>query len=452
MALPLFWDGLPLFTSALKTSKQLKKIIIPLLISCCISFLASAQISQNSLAQLDSAFGPQSFFDGHLSGFMLYDLESKQVVFEKNSHIYQIPASTVKLLTLYGALQVLQDSTQTVRYQSAGDTLKIWGSGDPSWKYKDFYQPDFQKIIGNHSIVQFSDANQISPSFGYGWQWDDYYFDYAAERSSLPVYGHLVQVEIIGDSLQLFPNFFQESLELSSQNLKELERDFHSNTFYFNPNTFLGREKYLPFLVEPQVITQLGSQETGKPWIYKSDSLPAAHQQWRGAPLAPLLKEMMLFSDNFIAEQVLFMTSDKLFQTLDSDRAVDYLLKTSLSDLPDRPKWVDGSGLSRHNLITPRSLVRVVEKLQEILPEGQFEEYLAVGGKSGTLKNTFQAADPYIFAKTGSMTASYNLAGLVKTKSGKTYAFAFMNSNFPFPVSAVRKEVEKVMLQVRDHF
>ena len=210
----------------------MKKITISLLISCCISILASAQISQNnSLAQLDSAFGPQSFFDGHLSGFMLYDLESKQVVFEKNSHLYQIPASTVKLLTLYGALQVLQDSTQTLRYQSAGDTLKIWGSGDPSWKYKDFYQPDFQKIIGNHSIVQFSDANQISPSFGYGWQWDDYYFDYAAERSSLPVYGNLVQVEKIGDSLQLFPKSFQERLELSSQNLKELERDFHRNTF-----------------------------------------------------------------------------------------------------------------------------------------------------------------------------------------------------------------------------
>ena len=140
------------------------------------------------------------------------------------------------------------------------------------------------------------------------------------------------------------------------------------------------------------------------------------------------------------------------FQTLDSERTIDYLLKTSLSDLPDRPKWVDGSGLSRHNLITPRSLVRVVEKLQELLPKEQFEEYLAIGGKSGTLKNTFQAADPYIFAKTGSMTASYSLAGLVKTKSGKTYAFAFMNSNFPFAVSTVRKEVEKVMIQVRDHF
>ncbi|NDE62312.1 MAG: D-alanyl-D-alanine carboxypeptidase, partial [Cyclobacteriaceae bacterium] len=76
----------------------------------------------------------------------------------------------------------------------------------------------------------------------------------------------------------------------------------------------------------------------------------------------------------------------------------------------------------------------------------------AVGGKTGTLKNSFQAAEPYVFAKTGSMSHSYNLAGMVKTRSGKTYAFAFMNTNFPYPVSTVRKEVEKVMLYIKDHF
>ncbi len=430
----------------------MKRTLLSLLLSFCITSIASAQVSQASIVHLDSAFGPQSFFDGHLTGFMLYDLASKQVVFEKNSHQHQTPASTVKLLTLYGALQILQDSTQTLRYLAAGDTLKIWGSGDPSWKYKNFYQPDFQKIIGNYAVIQYSDANQISPSFGYGWQWDDYLFAYAAERSSLPIYGNLVQMEKVGDSLRLSPKTFQQGLQYSNQNLKELERDYHSNTFFFNPLTFLGRAKHLPFLVESPLVAELASQETGKPWIYKSDSLPTAHQQWRGAPLAPLLKEMMLFSDNFIAEQVLWMTSDRLFQILDSERAIDYLLKTSLSDLPDRPKWVDGSGLSRHNLITPRSLVRVIEKLQELLPEEQFKEYLAIGGKSGTLKNTFQAAEPYVFAKTGSMTASYSLAGIVNTKSGKTYAFAFMNSNFPFAVSTVRKEVEKIMIHVRDHF
>lgn len=430
----------------------MKRKLIYTLLLALTCFRLSAQVSQEAIYQLETSFGPQRFFQGHLTGFMLYDLESQQVIFEKNSHQYQIPSSTTKLLTLYGALLVLEDSTQTLRYQSADDTLKIWGSGDPSWRYKDFYQPDFQKIIANHKVIQFSDANQISPSYGYGWQWDDYYFAYAAERSSLPIYGNLVKMEKEGNKPQLFPKIFQNELQPSSQFLEEVQRDFHSNTFFYNPQTFIGREKQLPFLVNPSLITQLGSELTGIPWIYRPDSLPSIHQIWRGSPLTPLLQEMMRESDNFIAEQLLFSISDKLFQELATERAIDYLLKTALSDLPDTPKWVDGSGLSRHNLITPRSLVRVVEKLVELLPEGELENLLAVGGKSGTLKNTFQASTPYIFAKTGSMTASYNLAGLVKTKSGKTYAFAFMNSNFPFAVSRVRKEVENVMLQIRDHF
>jgi len=430
----------------------LKRELIYTLLLALTCFQLSAQVSQEAIYQLETSFGPQRFFQGHLTGFMLYDLESQQVIFEKNSHQYQIPSSTTKLLTLYGALLVLEDSTQTLRYQSADDTLKIWGSGDPSWRYKDFYQPDFQKIIANHKVIQFSDANQISPSYGYGWQWDDYYFAYAAERSSLPIYGNLVKMEKEGNKPQLFPKIFQNELQPSSQALEEVQRDFHSNTFFYNPQTFIGREKQLPFLVNPSLITQLGSELTGIPWIYRPDSLPSIHQIWRGSPLTPLLQEMMRESDNFIAEQLLFSISDKLFQELATERAIDYLLKTALSDLPDMPKWVDGSGLSRHNLITPRSLVRVVEKLVELLPEGELENLLAVGGKSGTLKNTFQASTPYIFAKTGSMTASYNLAGLVKTKSGKTFAFAFMNSNFPFAVSRVRKEVENVMLQIRDHF
>lgn len=430
----------------------MKRELLYTLLLALTCFRLSAQVSEETIDQLEANFGPQSFFQGHITGFMLYDLESQQVVFEKNSHQYQIPSSTTKLLTLYGALVVLKDSTQTLRYHSTGDTLKIWGSGDPSWKYKDFYQPDFQKIIGNHAVIQFSDANQISPPFGYGWQWDDYYYDYAPERSSLPIYGNLVKVEKEGNMPQLFPKIFQTDLQLSSRILEEVQRDFHSNIFFYNPQTFVGREKQLPFLVNPSLITQLGAELTGIPWIYRPDSLPSNHQIWRGTPLTPLLQEMMLESDNFIAEQLLFNISDKLFQELASERAIDYLLKTALSDLPDVPKWVDGSGLSRHNLITPRTLVRVMEKLVELLSEGELENLLAVGGKSGTLKNTFQAATPYIFAKTGSMTASYNLAGLVKTKSGKTYAFAFMNSNFPFAVSRVRKEVENVMLQIRDHF
>lgn len=412
----------------------------------------SAQIKQDNYLALEKALGPESFFNGHLTGFMLYDLDSQHVEFEKNSQIRILPASTTKLFTLFASLVILQDSTQTLRYVSAGDTLKIWGSGDPTWKYKEFAQPDFQKVLGNHSVIQFSDANQVSPSLGYGWQWDDYYYDFSAERSSLPIYGNLVQVQKNSNKLELLPSFFQDQLAITSKAVKELERDFHSNRFYYNPSTYVGRERFIPFLTTPEILVQLAEAETGKRWIYKPEPLPSDHLVWRASVLAPILKEMMQESDNFLAEQLLFMVSDRLFQTLDTERAIEYMVKTYLNDLPDQPKWVDGSGLSRHNLFTPRSMVTLFEKLYRLLPEAELNEYLAIGGKTGTLKNSFQAAEPYIFAKTGSMSNNYSLVGLVKTKSGKNYAFAFMNTNFPYPASTVRKEVEKVMVMVRDGF
>ena len=97
-------------------------------------------------------------------------------------------------------------------------------------------------------------------------------------------------------------------------------------------------------------------------------------------------------------------------------------------------------------------MVAIFEKIYRILPQNQLYELLPTGGKTGTLKNSYQAAEPYIFAKTGTMSNNHSLVGLIKTKSGRTYCFAFMNSNYPYAASTVRKEMEKVMLLVRDGF
>ncbi len=407
-----------------------------------------AQLSRDNYALLEKSLGEQSFFNGHLTGFYLYDLDSQRVIFEKNSQIRFLPASTTKLFTLFASILILQDSTQTLRYISSGDTLKIWGSGDPTWKYKQFTSPDFQKIIGNHSVIQFSDANQVSQAFGYGWQWDDYYFDYSAERSPLPIYGNLLEVKKVGNRPEIFPNRFE--IRTTSKPIKELERALHQNVFYYNPATFIGRERHIPILSSGELTVSLAAEITGKKWIYKPDSLPENHLVWRGSPLFPILKEMMLESDNFLAEQLLWMISDRLFQTLDTERAIEYILKTYLSDLPDPPKWVDGSGLSRHNLFTPRSMVALFEKLYRILPEDQLYALLPTGGGSGTLKNSFQAAQPYIFAKTGTMSNHFSLVGVIRGKSGRNYAFAFMNSNYPYGASVVRREVENVLVKLKD--
>ncbi|TXE03096.1 D-alanyl-D-alanine carboxypeptidase [Algoriphagus aquimarinus] len=409
-----------------------------------------AQLNRDQYIKLESALGEGSFFNGHLTGFMLYDLDSQRVLYEKNSHQRFIPASTTKLFTLFSSLIVLNDSTQTLRYVTEGKTIKIWGSGDPSWKYKKFLQPNLQDFLAPYDRVVYSDANMMSPAFGYGWQWDDYYYNYSAERTSLPIYGNLVQVKKVGNAPTVFPPSFQPDVFPTQRTIRELERDFHSNKFYYNPNTFRAKEEFIPFITSPELFIKLASEATGKTWIYQSDSLPKIHQEWRGSPLFPILKEMMLESDNFLAEQLMLMVSDRLFQRLDTERAIEHILKTYLYDLPDEPQWVDGSGLSRHDLITPRTMVALFEKIYRMMPDQQLFELLPAGGKAGTLENSYKAEQPYIFAKTGTMSNNHSLVGLIKGKSGRYYCFAFMNSNYPHKASEVRREMEKVMVMLRD--
>ncbi|MEB2780511.1 D-alanyl-D-alanine carboxypeptidase [Algoriphagus sp. C2-6-M1] len=421
-----------------------------LLFTISISTSLFAQLTRKQYIQLESALGEDSFFNGHLTGFMLYDLDSQIVLYEKNSHQRFIPASTTKLFTLFSSLLVLNDSTQTLRYVREGNAIRIWGSGDPSWKYKKFFQPDYRRFLEPYDQVIFSDANMMSPAFGYGWQWDDYYYNYSAERTSLPIYGNLVQVKKVGNAPTVFPPSFQPDVFPTHRTIRELERDFHSNRFYYNPNNFRAREEFIPFITSPELFIKLASDATGKNWTYQPDSLPRIHQEWRGAPLFPILKEMMLESDNFLAEQLMLMVSDRLFQRLDIERAIEYMLKTYLFDLPDEPQWVDGSGLSRHDLITPRTMVALFEKIYRMAPDQQLFELLPTGGKAGTLENSYKAEQPYIFAKTGTMSNNHSLVGLIKGKSGKYYCFAFMNSNYPWKASEVRREMEKVMLLLRD--
>ncbi|MFC3881603.1 D-alanyl-D-alanine carboxypeptidase/D-alanyl-D-alanine-endopeptidase [Algoriphagus namhaensis] len=422
-------------------------LAIILFLVCLTGF---AQLSRDQYQKLETALGDRSFFSGHLTGFVLYDLDSQQVLFEQNSQIRFIPASTTKLFTLFASVVILGDSTQTLRYTTQGDTIRIWGSGDPTWDYKDFENSPIEKLIQPYQTVVFSDANMDSPAFGYGWQWDDYYYDYSAERTSLPIFGNLLEVKKVSGRPQVKPSRFQSSVKTTSRTIRELERDFHSNTFYYNPNNFRGAETHIPLLTSPELFVQLASEKTGKNWNYSPDTLPAVHQELRGMPIFPILEEMMLESDNFLAEQLLLMVSDRLFQRLDTERAIEYILKSYLNDLPDTPKWVDGSGLSRHNLFTPRSMVALFEKLYRMIPDSELYQLLPTGGVSGTIKTNYQAAEPYIFAKTGTMSNNHSLVGLIKTKSGKVYSFAFMNTNYPYKASEVRREMEKVMVMIRE--
>src|SRR5690606_37454017 len=401
---------------------------------------------------MDKFQGEETFFDNHLTGFMLYDLDSQTDQYEKNSQIYFIPASTAKLFTFYAGMMVLRDSTNLLRFVSKGDEITIWGTGDPSWGYEVLPQPRIQEFLKPFKKIHYSISNWNDDHLGYGWQWDDYFFSYSVEKSPFPIYGNLITAQNINNKTVISPVFFRDKVAVSNKPMRNVTRDYHNNVFYYNPRTYNGRKSKVPFITSQQVFSTLASNELKKEVIPSDEKLPTQHFILKGTKTSSLYREMLQESDNFIAEQLLLMVSDEVFKELNTGKAIEYIKKTYLFDLPDEPQWVDGSGLSRHNLVSPRTMISLVEKIYRLLPDELLFELLPKGGVNGTLKNNYKAQVPYIFAKSGTISNNHCLVGYIKTKNKKLYAFAFMNNNYPYKASQVRSEMEKVLLYIRDNY
>ena len=77
-----------------------------------------------------------------------------------------------------------------------------------------------------------------------------------------------------------------------------------------------------------------------------------------------LLKKMMYRSDNFYADQVLEMISQLLLNKMDEAAIIQVLLNQDLKQLPVKPRWVDGSGLSRYNQFSASDMIQVLNQLK----------------------------------------------------------------------------------------
>ena len=391
-------------------------------------------------------------------GFMLYDPVSQKTLVEHKSSRYFTPASNTKIFTLYAGLKLLGDSVPAIRYQISQDSLIFWGMGDPSLLYKNVFQNDrvLSFLRNTNQSLFFSESNFQTDRLGSGWAWDDYNYDYSSERSSLPLYGNLLSVsENKTGELTVTPTYFFDLVVNSTNKKEESEviRDVGSNQLTF----FVGGQKIkdtvdIPFHVDEKLFVKLLSDTLDRTVTEIRKTLPKDALLLRSTPIDSLYRVMMQDSDNFIAEQILLMSAAMLSDTLKPEIAIDYMKKNFLADSPDELVWVDGSGLSRFNLFTPRSIVKLWEKINNKVPRERLFKLLAVGGMSGTLKNSYKAEVPYIYGKTGTLSNNHSLSGFILTKKGKTLIFSCMSANFVKPTSEVRKSMEQILQAVRDRY
>ena len=416
------------------------------------SFLISCASQQQSLKKIDKELGAETFKQS-FTGLAVYDPASRKYIYEHNEDKYFTPASNVKLLTFYAALKELKDSIPGIRYLTTKDSLIFWGTGDPSFLNSEIGNSKVFDFLKNNSRELYLADNITTPEiFGPGWAWDDYNDSYATERSTYPIYGNLVEFTYSEDSIpSIIPTYFQPNLKMDNSLIPSIKRELESNTFKFRLQDNSETKKLaIPFKTSSALTALLLSDTLKRPVkvipYSKKYSVKNSDVIYSVAADS-LYKRMLHESDNFIAEQLLLLISEKISDTLNSNIAIDHIQKTYFKDLPDKIKWVDGSGLSRYNLITPRTLITILEKISKEIPQEKVFALLPSGGKTGNLKDWYINEETYVFAKTGSLRNNHNLSGFLKTRTGKVLIFSFMNNNYVIPSSEIKKSMEKILLE-----
>jgi D-alanyl-D-alanine carboxypeptidase/D-alanyl-D-alanine-endopeptidase (penicillin-binding protein 4) len=405
-------------------------------------------------------------FEKSFTGFALYDPAKEDMVYEHNSDKYFTPASNTKILTFYASMKILNDFVPGLQYVKQGDSLIFWGTGNPAFLHP--YIADdgvvFKFLKNAKEDLYFCPNNFHDKRFGSGWAWDDYPYYYQPERSPFPIYGNVVLVE--RDTLEkgfevrppIFNNYMNFNTDLGGSSPKITRGEFN-NEFEYNAQAVTGEGyfKEVPFKYSDEFFVDLLRDTLKKPvQLLDLNILPNAFEDTRELYITnqgELYRFLMQHSDNFIAEQLMLMCSNRLYDTLNVKMAIQYAKDSLFRDLPDEPLWVDGSGLSRYNMFTPRSIVKILEKIHSELPEENVFGIFPSGGVSGTIKNWYAGENgPYVFAKTGTLSGKHCLSGYLKTKKGKTLIFSFMHNNFKGSSAPLKREMEKVLKRIYEEY
>ncbi len=397
-------------------------------------------------------------FDKYFMGFSLYDPESGTVIHEINSDKYFTPASNTKLFTFYASVKYLGDSIQALKYVNKGDSLIFWGTGDPSFLHPDLYQNEkiFKFLKNQPGVLVFSDQNYFNQRFGPGWAWDDYPYYYSVETASFPVYGNTVRFYTAPfNTLRVSPEVFTDSVRYKHADHSRrpgIRRAEHSNRFYFHPDQLPGDTTIIPLKYSTPTLIHLLQDTLGRHITHQSLPIDPTGKTLYSIPVDSVYKIMLQESDNFLAEQLLLLVGAAISDSLHTSKTITYLQDSLLSDMPDRPIWVDGSGLSRYNLFTPRTMVKLLENIYQSVPEDRLFQLMPAGGVNGTIASWYGGDKTYIFAKTGTLSNNHCLSGYLITASGKRLIFSFMHNNYPFGSSVTKKAMVPILAFIRDNY
>jgi D-alanyl-D-alanine carboxypeptidase/D-alanyl-D-alanine-endopeptidase (penicillin-binding protein 4) len=425
-------------------------------------------------------------------GLLIVDAESGETLYEQNADKYFVPASNMKLFTSALALAKLgpeyrfHTTLETRGVISSegvlGGDLALVGRGDPNLSNRKFPYELKEEFDGpqEKALVELAEAlvargvKEISgdvigddsyfPRERYpnGWEIDDMVWEYGAAISAIVVDDNTVALtltpgEQAGNPVQSVvtpatPDFTVENdVTTSAADIKSdltLTREPGANFVAVKgslPAKSAPRKLVLA-IEEPaqhaaallkRLLEERGVKVAG---VARARHLPAEPggvpvvlAEHVSVPLGDAVKLINKISQNLHTEMLLRTAARQsgLWITTDELMKVPADFYATAGILPGDVIQTDASGLSRHDLVTPRAIVTLLSFAQKQSWFGPYYGSLPVAGQDGTLedrmKNTLAAGR--IHAKTGSVEHVRTLSGFSETPGGRRLIFSFLSNN-----------------------
>jgi serine-type D-Ala-D-Ala carboxypeptidase/endopeptidase (penicillin-binding protein 4) len=450
-----------------------------LIYTSALLLLLSGCASVSQTTSLDQLLADPALHGATVS-LTVRDARSGNMLYQHNPRTRLVPASNLKLLTTAAAMDVLGPqyrfatqllSNGTRQGERLSGNLYLRGLGDPTLQWADYQalaaQLASQGIRQVQGDLVFDDSWFDAERLGVDWSHDDESTYYGAQISALTVSPNadfdagtvLVTAKApvrVGQpvGVEIFPP--TDYLQLSNRavsgpgNSYGINRRHGTNLLQLSGALAPGKQsKQLLSVWEPtqlvanlfeQALAQQGISVVGRRVIGGATpataSVLAEHQS---APLQALITPLLKLSNNNMSEALLKAMGRKTANAGTAAAGVaavaGFMQRQGLDTTMLRQ--VDGSGLSRLNLVSSQTLTDLLlvaskqpwfDAWYNALPIAGNRERMTGGSLRWRLRKTPAANN--LHAKTGSMAGVSSLGGYITDAHGRRLVFSMISNNY----------------------
>ena len=395
-------------------------------------FICTNTYSQISNKKIDRWVSKNENLKNSVVSIAIKELNKNKKIRGININTFMTPASNLKILSVLGSIYA-GDTIPVIKYNFSNDTLRISPTGYPLLSHPKYQNKELEKFVNSFNHIEYNLSNTDLIKYGPAWAWDDLSYYFQAERSSMPIFGNVVQIikKENGD-LILTPNNFQINLDYNQK--EKINRVLDENIFTVNPSLIkLGDTIYHPFISSNKVIVDL-LRSSLKTSVSLSNNKLDNYQVLNSDNVDEIYSIILKKSDNLISESLAANISFRINDTISVNKGLDIIENSFEKSTSNQMELFDGSGLSRYNLITPEALVTSLERI-----------YLSIGLErvKRIFPNNFIIEDneDFVWGKSGTLKNNYNYSGYIITNKGKQYVFSIMINHFTEDLDKIKSAI-----------